>query len=238
MYEDTHVYKLTRSDGFEYIGITKNFNKRVKQHSKSSRFKQGIVNKEILYTCISRDHAEYMERYYIEVYDTFYNGLNNTVDGGYSRKGSNVSTNGYVYSETSRKRMVENHWSKTGKYYPKGIKHSEETKKLFSKIRKGKVHSSKYKFTKEFIEKLINEYNSKSRNIDPIFVLDRIKKSQLTYVNEENVIEYLLSCKLITKGGQVLTYHNIYCKHVADEVGCTPVHISNIINGKTLYTSS
>jgi predicted GIY-YIG superfamily endonuclease len=71
-----YVYKITRVDNLEYIGITVNCKKRFSDHSRSERFSLGIKNVEILKECDSYEEAEELEEYYISLYDTFNSGLN------------------------------------------------------------------------------------------------------------------------------------------------------------------
>ena len=81
------VYKITRVDGLEYIGITCNAKHRFACHRKSERFRVGIQQIEILKECNDYDEAEELEEYYITLYNTFEKGLNVTSNG----KGKNKS---------------------------------------------------------------------------------------------------------------------------------------------------
>lgn len=78
------VYKLTRTDGLAYIGISCQFEKRLHAHKHSERFKSGILDVEILFEG-SYEQCIDLEESYIAEHDTFNNGLNST----YSGKGYN-----------------------------------------------------------------------------------------------------------------------------------------------------
>ena len=72
------IYKITRSDGLEYIGITINYKQRINQHKRSKRFNDGINHHEILFEGTYED-CELNEEQYISTFNTFKKGLNMTL---------------------------------------------------------------------------------------------------------------------------------------------------------------
>jgi DNA-directed RNA polymerase subunit L len=70
------IYRIERSDGLAYVGITVDLEKRLTQHSRSRRFVDYKIQEvEVLF---SGDYLECAQREqeYIEKYDTYKNGLN------------------------------------------------------------------------------------------------------------------------------------------------------------------
>lgn len=100
------VYKLTRSDGKEYIGKSANFKNRLSQHKKHKRFKNyDIIKYEILHYCLTHEEALLAEKNSIKQYDTFYNGLNSTIDGTGNNYSDKFTTKGFKFTEESKKKM-------------------------------------------------------------------------------------------------------------------------------------
>lgn len=89
------IYKATNTVNDKvYIGFTKNVNNRIKRHkicakTSDSKFYRSIrkygwdkFNWEIIYQSIDLDHTKnYMERYFIEQFDSFTTGYNSTYGG-------------------------------------------------------------------------------------------------------------------------------------------------------------
>lgn len=155
------IYKITRMDDLFYIGITTNFKKRLGNHRKSKRFSLGIKSYEILKETEVYSVAEDLEEIYISLHDTWNSGLNVTSDGKGYNGNCHFNTYGYKYSEESKNKMKENHWSKTGKYSPKGRKHSEETKEKISKLKQGKV--SYTKISEDNVRKMLELYYQRAK---------------------------------------------------------------------------
>jgi len=102
------VYKLTRSDGKQYIGKASNFKNRLCHHTKSKRFEgHSIVEHEILECCETHKQALTYEKKYIEQYDTFHNGLNKTKDGSGNHTSPNFTTEGFQFTKESKKKMSD-----------------------------------------------------------------------------------------------------------------------------------
>ena len=99
------IYKLTREDGLEYIGITNRLNGRLNNHKKSLRFSESrLVNHEILFEG-PYDECERLEEMFIEKYNTFESGLNCTRRGKGRSECDGFNTLGFKFSEESRKKM-------------------------------------------------------------------------------------------------------------------------------------
>lgn len=210
MMRDIVVYLLTRNDNLSYIGITVDFNKRLMEHKRSSRFKElGIKEYKILYHAFDYQEARRVERILIKEFDTYHNGLNETETGnGNGIITEGFTTLGYKFSEESKKLMSDNNWSKRGFDNPmKGKKHSKETKENWSKLRKGKAWSKKAD------EKMIRE------------ILLLYKNKSLVF---EGVGERQKGCQ------HILTYKNAFCKFISKKYNFSGKWVYNLLNGKYL----
>ena len=163
----TIVYKLIREDNQIYIGITVNFKARLSAHKKSKRFSElKIKEYEILYECDTYEEAEILEEEMIKKYNSFYNGLNESINGKGNHLSKKFNTLGFKFSEDSKQKMKDNHWSKSGiESYWTGKNHSEETKEKISKSKSGiYYHKRKYlstTFLKFFSNFLNGVFSSK-----------------------------------------------------------------------------
>lgn len=132
------LYIITRSDNLKYIGTTNNirFKNRMSAHRNSKRFKNFQFDVDILISTYDKKYIEQMESYYIQYYDTFNNGLNESIDGKGNHLASNFTTLGFKFSIESRNKMSKSKanfipWNKNKKGYKLNVN------------RKGKIHSSK-----------------------------------------------------------------------------------------------
>lgn len=138
------VYKLTCPTGKSYIGRTKNYNARLKQHQSAHSKCTGIhdaivcygwdsINIEVLKSDLSVSEAAYWEGYYVGLYNTMYpNGYNKLK----ITSPDNVST-------TSTQLMIDK-MSAAAMIRPQ--RHmSEETRKKISVANKGRKHSTEFK---------------------------------------------------------------------------------------------
>ena len=170
------IYLIEREDGLKYVGQTVDFNRRVNEHKKSPRFERyNIKSFEIIDYAENTLEAYKKEKYWIQYYDTFYNGLNMTKTGGYNHKEDSVkfSTLGVSYTKGTK-------WYNDGNINirvkegkePSGFvkgkitrnprdPYSEETKKKMSEARKGKVYS--VKFTEDTIREILLLYKSRPK---------------------------------------------------------------------------
>jgi hypothetical protein len=202
------VYKIKRSDGLLYIGKT-NYNrlkKRMYNHSKSQRFVNYNFEYEILFETVDHKIVLQKEKEYIQIYDTYYNGLNKSIDGSGNHNAPNFHTIGFSFSENSKQKMSHSHKKrfKNGAIPSMlGKKHSEEVKKEWSMKRKGKVWSKK--FNDEIIKKLMLEY----------------KRTPLQKT-------------IISKNGKPLNHLRKFCNEHAEKYNMTSANMKKILSGKTL----
>lgn len=217
-----YVYLITRKDGEQYIGITYNVNKRVSAHKKTKRFEIGIENVEILKECEKYEDAEMIEHHYIEEYDTFYNGLNNSIDGKGNHLSENFTTKGYKFSKETREKMRKNHWSKTGKYKPTGKKHTEETKKTLSEIRKGKSWGPR-KIDRDDALMILENFRKDLLDFDTDFIIQFVKKSDRERVGKVGIEE------LKAPNGKFLNKIVLYSEHYSKIYGVTKQAIIGIL---------
>jgi hypothetical protein len=225
------VYKLTRTDGLAYIGISCQFEKRLHAHKHSERFKSGILDAEILFEG-SYEQCIDLEESYIAEHDTFNNGLNSTYSGkGYNPDVENSPwiTVGKRHTAKTKEKMKANHWSKSGVYTPKGKKHSDKSKQLMSSKRKGKLLYEP-KFGKDIKNEIRNAYNDIVVTYD-----DAIKKCASKYLNIINTTN-MFDGSIKLKSGHPLTEHSIKLDKLAKMYSgvMTKAHLNNIVKGKTL----
>lgn len=218
----TIVYKITRVDGLEYVGITVNFKSRMYNHKKSNRFSMGIQHIETLAECDTYEEAERLEEHFIEKYNTYKGGLNTTQDGKGLNKDVKFNTLGFVFSDETRKKMSESA-KKRGWHGVK--KHSEETKKYYSLIRRGKPNFKSQKITDEEIDLIVDSYNKNSIVFDLDFIKKHVKASQREATNLDNIYQ------MSGKGGSPITPVTLYSYYYADMYNVTPVCIRGYILG-------
>lgn len=144
-----YIYKITSPSGKCYIGLTKNFKQRMKQHEKDSKkgkrvfykaiTKYGFNNfkKEILEVveCETREELykklEEKEKFYIKKFDSFNNGYNGT-EGGEGTLGLFGEKNPFFnkkHKKTSIDKIREKALNRT---------HTKETKDKISSVLKSK----------------------------------------------------------------------------------------------------
>lgn len=209
------VYCITRDDGQKYIGKAKNIKNRILAHKKSKRFFDYNIEYEILFFSEDHDLICDAEEFYINYFDSFHNGLNLTKDGSGNNYTNKFTTKGFKFSQKSKNKMKLNHYSKKENYKPSmlGRKHSEETKRKFSKSRKGKVSSKK--FDEKTIEEILNLYKSK-----PFIEIANKKRKNGKYINYDSAFciiyaeKYNMSIpnmKKIIKGENIV-WKNLYEK--------------------------
>ena len=141
-YERTgFVYKLTRADGLCYIGVTLDYDKRVRSHSKSKRFSTGISDTEILFEGPYSECCR-LEEFFIGLHDTWANGLNVTRDGKGLSETSKFNTLGVKMSAETKRKISE---KAIGRGLGKpGPVHTDAQKAKWSRGRRGKPrHPSK-----------------------------------------------------------------------------------------------
>lgn len=199
------IYKITRSDNLEYIGITNNLKIRLNSHKKSLRFQQGIKKVEILFEGCYEDCQD-GEEIYISVFNTYKNGLNVTPDGkGNHNDSSKFNTFGFKFSKSSREKMRK---AKEG-YVPwnKGLKGSfTPSKQWIENHTFNGSENGRAVLNEEIVRSLIKDYLSKP------FI--------------ENV-------GIIQKNGLPMSYDWAYCIEFAKKFNITPQAIRRIIQKKS-----
>ena len=137
------VYKRTNNiNGKMYIGQTeqtlegrwangKGYRGSVKFYAAIQKYGAENFSHEILKENLTKDEADYWERYYIEEFDTVKNGYNLKTGGTHC-----------IYSEASKQKMSKNHADVSGEKNPMyGKKHSLETRMKMSQNRHDKKGS-------------------------------------------------------------------------------------------------
>lgn len=210
------VYKLTRDDGQLYIGTTntQRFKNRMYIHKISRRFKNHKFDIKILYKSKNRQEIDYLEEYYIEKFDSFYNGLNESIDGKGNHHAPNFTTTGFKYSERSKQKMSDSakkRIEKIGVNF-KGYKHTNKIKEKMSEKRKGIIYR-KTKLNYESVGKIRDFFDTKP------------------------VIKY----GEIQKNGKILTYERAFANEFHKQYGITPTALYNVIirrtwNGAVFFT--
>ena len=196
------VYKITRNDDLEYIGITTNLNDRIYRHSKSKRFKEGIKTVEVLEDFSTYQEAELKEEFYIQKYNTYRYGLNITPDGKGKNKDTKFSTFGMKHSSETKKKI-----GLRTKNRPNGMlgkKHSKSTKESWSKLRKGKVWGP-VKFRESKVRDILNLYAT---------------SPSISGVGETQ------------KNGKKLPYDSAFAKKYHKEFNCTKAWLTKLLRGK------
>lgn len=157
-----YIYKIISPNGKIYIGQTINKKQR-KYHYNSGSFKQQIKlwnstqkhnwkpfdTFEIIEECLCGENKCYLnerEKYWIQYFDSFKNGLNCN-EGGHGNLG-------HVHSEESKKKMSESH---------KNVKHPEWRNKQKSEYTKGRKHTDEaiIKMSETKKEKMTSEIKEK-----------------------------------------------------------------------------
>ena len=211
------VYKLTRSDGLEYIGVTKNLRKRLNSHKNSKRFSEKtIVQVQVLF---DGDYVECeaLEEKFIEQYGTYTNGLNLTAKGKGKSETCRFNTLGYKFSDESRKRMSESSKARTDR--PKGYRHTAETKAKWSERRRGKVWGP-VKIDKD---KLISEWHAFSPTLEDM-------KHMVLSVSEDGDVRFKNGKKFSYTRGKLV----LFKKAKSIEYNTTPEAIKRIITDEQL----
>lgn len=227
-----YVYKITRVDDLSYIGITVNPERRFLAHKKSNRFELGIKEITILEECDTYEIAEEREEYYIDLYDTYKNGLNVTATGKGKNAVCKFNTYGHIFSETSKKKMSASAKERGTENLKKFWKDSsdEEKQKIRKKIiqsREG-THFSSWMFTQEQILEMRKAYHEQS--ID--FSDNKELLKSLVKKTQHDLIGNIPYTDLIMTSGHKLTYKSLFIKYFSEKYGCTKVNIARILDGK------
>lgn len=221
------IYLITRNDGKQYVGITCQFNRRMSAHKRTDRFKDEIKNIEILRECETYEEAERLEPDYIKKYNTFYDGLNKSIDGKGNHLAPNFNTKGYKFTEEQRENMRKNHWSKRMKNtWTNPKNYSEETRNSLSKKRKGKCWCPR-KIPREAALEFIHSYENDLIKFDSDFIKQFVKVTHKDQVGNLSLEE------LKTPNGKHLNklklYSEYFYKEYGKEYGATVAAIRSIL---------
>lgn len=204
------VYKITRSDNLEYIGVTVNLKSRLYSHKKSVRFSIGIKNVEILY---EGEYSECLvrESQFIEYYNTYTCGLNVTPTGQGKNKECKFNTFGYKFSDESRQKMSDAKRKQIvdgrfkSNFNNRGKKHTPEHKKWLSEINSGE-----------------NNKNSK------------VTEKDVRYIREMYKIKPFLDVAgKKSKNGKLMSYDRAFCLMISEKFKIiTPECVDRIIKNR------
>lgn len=208
----TVVYKLTRADGLEYIGIAKNFKSRLWKHKRSERFSElPIIKYEILKEFSNYEDALLFEKHSIDFYNTYVNGLNKTIDGSGNHKRPSFTTRGRKLSEETKKKIqqasIKNQQQKYAQRWYNSLSEEEKRKKHENHSKKTKGKPKPTKIKKEIIVDLFTEY---------------AKQPILNGVNT------------IQKNGKMLTYDRAFSKKYSKLFGINYRQTYLLITNKVL----
>lgn len=199
------IYKLTRNDGLEYIGITNDLKRRLGQHKRSKRFADGIIKTEILFEG-SYNECENNEELYITLHDTYVKGLNTTKHGkGNHHDSSRFNTLGYKFSDESKEKM-------------------RKAKDGFVPWNKGKKGC--WKPNEDWIEK--HTYNG-STNPKAILDEDIVRVIIQEYLSKPT----LDNVGSIQRNGRPMSYVWAFCLKKSTEYGITPQAIRRLLEKKS-----
>lgn len=222
------VYKITRIDDKEYIGITINLNKRFRDHSHTERFSLGIKEKLVLIECDDYKEAEIWEEFYINLYDTFNNGLNKSKNGKGNHCAPNFTTLGFKYSEESRKKMSDNNWLKDGKNPSpnKGMIHKDDIKKQWSEKRK-RIMWRERTIPIDTALEIQNNYKNNLLEFSDEFLRRHVKSSQ------KEKIFFLDMSELKSQNGKALDKLALYCIYYSELLNVSGAAIKYLLTRTT-----
>lgn len=227
------VYKINREDGLSYIGITTNFKTRLRTHTKSIRFSIfPICSWEILFEGEYHE-CEYKEEYFISLYDTYKNGLNETPDGKGKSKTTKFNTLGKHYSKESKEKMSKNNWLKNlpadKRPSRKGIPVSMTQKKHEDCIRRKNKDTNPSCRLKTFEVTQIQLSFSKF-TITKDIAIKYCKKTQIPLIEGNIIVDYEQEC--VTKGGQKFSKKRIFAREICTHYKCSATWIEKLLDVK------
>lgn len=222
-----YVYKITRSDSLEYIGITVDLNKRLKEHLRTKRFESGISKFEIIDQTNDYQEALKLEEQYITKFNTYINGLNLTPNGGKLKDDGKFNTFGMKFDESTKEKMRSNHWSKTGSYDQSGRKPSDETKEKIRSKQLGKCHNqNQRKLSNDNIEYILKVYANDMVQFTPEYL------RKFVTISQKPIVETLSFNELRAQNGKPITREKLYSEYFAELFKVNPNTIRAILNGK------
>jgi hypothetical protein len=217
-----YVYKIVRNDDKIYIGITINWEKRLKAHTKSDRFNIGIKSSDVLVECSTYEEAEELEEYYIEKFDSFNNGLNLSVNGKGNHLCDNFTTRGFKFSNKSKLLMSQSAKARGISDSCKAAAYSQDTKNKLSNIRKG-ICWGPLKITNEQVKEIMDAYYSDSYQFENDFILDNVAKKY------KHLVGHVSLQNLVTPNGKALNKKTLCAKFFAKKFNVNKNTILGII---------
>lgn len=202
------VYKITREDNQSYIGMTydSGLRSRIYAHKKSSRFKGYKYEIEILEENPDFEYICDREEYFITLYNTYNNGLNETPDGKGLQDYRYFTTKGYKFSEESKKKMsikAKQRLERDGNPF-KGKHHTEQTKEKLRQKRLGKIYT--HKLSEEEVKEIIKLFNLKEE-------FEQVGKPG--------------------RNGKIITYERAFALKYCKQFNVTKENIERIIRGSS-----
>lgn len=225
------VYKITRGDGLEYVGITTNLKSRLYSHQKSERFSMGIQRTEVLYES-TYENCQDAEPIYISVFDTYKNGLNVTPDGkGNHKESTSFNTYGYKFSEKSKKLMGDRKRGRTQMSIPGvGTYIWCDRNDIDHYISLGYVHgnkNSKCVHSEEYKQRLrIERMGSKGHNA----ILNEVIVREI--IREYTSGTELVGVGVVQRNGKKLSYEQAFCLQKSEKYGVSSAVLRTIVRKK------
>lgn len=214
------VYMITRTDGKQYIGATKDLKKRMGMHKNHKRFSMGISSVEVLYSGLYLE-CVMLEEHFIKRYNTFEDGLNETPHGKGKNGDCGFSTFGFKYSDESKNRMKDSARKRAIREKENGIKRkgptfTKEVLEKFSRDRKGKVSYSimSLEDRKKFINRYLSWKNEFLQNTDfsPFWHLCKVSLQEDCRNGKIKNIE-----DFISGNGKVVPLQKIFVHYFCEE---------------------
>lgn len=203
----------------------KKLQKRLYGHKNSERFKGFEFSYEILFESDSHDEILRQEKLFVEKYNSFYDGLNNSIDGSGNHNSPNFTTLGLKFSEETREKIRQ---KALGNKRTLGFRHKKETKEKMSLERIGIAYGPR-KISIEEANTILETFKNKNIVFPIEFVCKFVKETQ-----KHKVLHSTISFgEMISPNGKKLTMETLYCHWYAEKYGTTVAAIRRILNGKT-----
>lgn len=188
-------------------------------HKKSRRFHGDNFDCTILEQSVDRDYIELREEYFINQYDTFNSGLNNSYNGKGLQTG--FTTKGFIYSEQSRELMSQKAKQRAAR----------EGVEIRSARSKANWQDDQYR------EKQVKA--RKGKRLRPLKVSDEVvAEIRSLYEKERLVIQQELDCineerSKINAGWKPLQVHSEFAKKYCEHYGVSKNFIVGVVLWKT-----